>query len=108
MTECCICLVELENTQIIKLECCNNYIHQLCNDNLINNNINNCPLCRCKLNYVTIDINDINTQYYQQNEQNQETINILPCYKLIIISFVVVFIVIFCICAFYYNFTSKN
>ena len=98
MTECCICLVELENTQIIKLECCNNYIHQLCNDNLINNNINNCPLCRCKLNYVIIDVD---TQQNTQNTQNQE-INEFPCCKLIIISFIVLFIVLFLICFFYF------
>ena len=86
MSECCICLVELENTSIIKLDCCNNYIHTICNDNLINNKINRCPLCRCKLDYVIIEM--------ESNLQNRELINYnIPFYKLAIVIFVIIFII---------------
>lgn len=56
MSECCICLIELDNSGVIKLECCNNYIHELCNDDLINNKIYKCPLCRKKFNYEIIEM----------------------------------------------------
>ena len=47
--ECCICLEEYkENDVLIKLKC-NHMFHKECLEPWFNNNKNSCPLCRYKL-----------------------------------------------------------
>lgn len=63
-SECCICLNDIENDDIFKLECCNNVVHHNCIVSWINSSIdkkftdyNKCVLC--KIYNKTID------DYYQ-------------------------------------------
>ncbi len=63
-SECCICLNDIENDDIFRLECCNNVVHHDCIISWVNSSIdkkftdyNKCVLC--KIYNKTID------DYYQ-------------------------------------------
>ena len=49
--ECCICLEEVENQNSYMPDCFHSWCKE-CNENLNNNHINNCPICKKPFNSV--------------------------------------------------------
>lgn len=56
---CCICL---ENDNLMKTFCCNNFIHEMCLFKVLSSNIPCCPFCRANISEVLKYKND--SQYY--------------------------------------------
>jgi hypothetical protein len=53
---CCICL---ENDKLMKLFCCNNFIHHTCLVQVLTSRIPCCPMCRCDiLKVITYESDD--------------------------------------------------
>lgn len=49
--ECCICLEEIENQNSYMPDCLHSWCKE-CNENLNNNHINNCPICKKPFNSI--------------------------------------------------------
>ena len=79
--ECCICMNEINETDLFILECCNNRIHHECLISWINTNIKNklpdynkCILCKKHNSLIDDYYNNIRYNYNLINNSN-DTIN---------------------------------
>ena len=73
-TECCICLNNIDQTDIFTLKCCNNQVHHECIIEWINSSIDNsfaeynkCILCRS----FNTSINDIYHNLLREHKKSQ-------------------------------------
>lgn len=90
-TECCICLNNIEDTNIFRLECCKQVVHHDCIVNWINTNIdrdlpdyNKCILCKSYNKLIDDYYNDLlttrrsNAYINLDNSSNQFVIIVAP------------------------------
>ena len=90
-TECCICLNNIEDGNIFRLDCCKQSVHHDCIINWINTNIdrelpdyNKCILCKSYNNSIDDYYNDLlitrrtNTYVNLDNSNNQFVIIVEP------------------------------
>lgn len=89
--ECCICLNDIEDTNIFRLECCKQIVHHECIVNWINTNIdrelpdyNKCILCKSYNKSIDDYYNDLlttrrsNAYINLDNSSNQFVIIVAP------------------------------